>query len=249
MAILANLVGQTLVVIARYPGQYLIFGGKLYYPDYRRLIRVAGNGYVHTSPDSYWDVLTIVDGSYAGPPFSGRTPWHQWDGSDDDSTSSTIRHAKLCQITDTISQDSETFTCVVHTKIYSFDSTQLYKRLFWWGLDGIFRTGMSATVMPIVYGGSVTWGELRERGITWEQLLHGTWGRPVAQQLSVETVVPEIGATAQRKFVKFMKKLRFRQVQFQIVFQTRGDDQTAPVRLFSLHAEVTPAQAVSKAIS
>jgi len=105
------------------------------------------------------------------------------------------------------------------------------------------------TALPIVYGGSVTWGELYTKGITWGQLLFGTWGRPVAQGLSVETIRPELGATAQRKFTKFMKKLRFRQIQFQVVFNTRGDDQTAPVRLFSLHAEVTPAQAVSKAIS
>lgn len=249
MAILANLVGQTLVVIARYPGQYLIFGGKLHYPDRRRLIRVAGNGYVHTSPDSYWDVLTIVDGSYTGPPFSGRTPWHQWDGSDDDSTSSTIRHARLCQITDTISQDSETFTCVVRTKIYSFDSPQLYKRLFWWGLDGAFRLDANAKVMPIVYGGKITWGSLLERGTYWGDMLNASWGLPNVELISIETVRAEIGGAAQRKFTKFNKKLRFRQVQFQVDFETDGDSLTAPVRLFSLHAEVTPAQSVSKAIS
>lgn len=157
--------------------------------------------------------------------------------------------APLLRITDAISSDSEDFQCVARTKILSFDTPQLYKRLFWWGLDGIFRMNVSATVTPIVYGGAVTWGELYTRGITWSQLLHGTWGRPIDAPLSVETVRPELGATAQRKFTKFSKKLRFRQLQFQVVFNTRGDDQTSPVRLFSLHAEVTPAQTVSKAIS
>ncbi len=157
--------------------------------------------------------------------------------------------APLYRITDAITTDHEDFQCIVRTKILSMDTPQLYKRLFWWGLDGIFRMEARGTALPIVYGGSVTWGELYTKGITWGQLLFGTWGRPVAQGLSVETIRPELGATAQRKFTKFMKKMRFRQIQFQVVFNTRGDDQTAPVRLFSLHAEVTPAQTVSKAIS
>lgn len=155
----------------------------------------------------------------------------------------------LLRITDDVNADFEEFQCVARTKIFAFDTPQLYKRLFWWGLDGIFRMDVSATVTPIVYGGSVTWGELYAKGITWGQLLFGTWGRPVAAPLSVETIRPELGSTAQRKFTKFMKKLRFRQLQFQVVFDTKGDDQTAPVRLFSLHAEVTPAQTVVKAIS
>lgn len=157
--------------------------------------------------------------------------------------------APLYRITDSISSDSEDFQCVVRTKIYAFDAPQLYKRLFWWGLDGIFRMSVSATVTPIVYGGQVTWGKLYTEGVTWGELLFGTWGRPVAGSLAVETIRPDMGSTAQRKFTKFMKKLRFRQLQFQVVFNTSGDSQTAPVRLFSLHAEVTPAQTVSKAIS
>lgn len=157
--------------------------------------------------------------------------------------------APLLRISDAITSDHEDFQCVARTKIYAFDTPQLYKRLFWWGLDGIFRMDVKATVTPIVYGGQVTWGELLEKSVTWGDMLDGTWGRPIAQGLSVETVRPELGAAAQRKFVKFNKKLRFRQLQFQVVFDTRGDDQTAPVRLFSLHAEVSQAQTVAKAIS
>ena len=159
------------------------------------------------------------------------------------------RVAPLYRISDAITDDFEDFDCMVRTKIYAFDTPQLYKRLFWWGIDGIFRMDVTAIVTPIVYGGRVTWGELYSKGVTWGQLLNGTWGRPIAAGLSVETVRPELGATAQRKFVKFNKKLRFRQLQFEIAFSTRGDAQTAPVRLFSMHAEVTQAQSVSKAIS
>ena len=176
-----------------------------------------------------------------------------WLGAVNDSESvlktKAISSRTLLRITDAVTADYEDFQCVARTKVFSFDTPQAYKRLFWWGLDGIFRMDVAATVTPIVYGGTVTWGELYERGVTWGQLLFGTWSRPVSAPLTVETIRPEIGSAAQRKFTKFLKKLRFRQLQFQVVFDTRGDFNTAPVRLFSLHAEVTPAQTVVKSIS
>src|SRR5690606_29376655 len=155
--------------------------------------------------------------------------------------------ASLYRITDGLSSDNESFECMIRTKIYSFDAAQLYKRLFWWGLDGIFRKDVTAVVMPIVYGGTSTWGEFIEKGITWGDRLLGAWGRPTSPWFAVETVRRETGATAQRKFTKFNKKLRFPQLQFQLTFETTGDDQTAPKRLFSIDAEVTPAQVVAKA--
>lgn len=249
MAVLATLNDETLVIVARYPSQYLIHNGMLHYPDWEGVVRVKGYGPVISSADSYWDLMTIVDGDYDGPPFSGRTPWHQWDGPADASTSSSVRHSKLLRVTDEISSDYEVFQCVVRTKIYAFDAPQLYKRMFWWGLDGIFRLDTRATVLPVALGGQVTWGELLSNGVTWGDLLYGTWGRPTEPGLSVETIRGDVGSSAQRKFLKFNKKLRFRQVQFQVVFNTRGDADTAPARLFSLHAEVTQAQTVSKAIS
>jgi hypothetical protein len=77
----------------------------------------------------------------------------------------------------------------------------------------------------------------------------GTWAQPTSKGLSVETIRPDVGASAQRKFTKFLKQLRFRQVQFRVEFLTDGSSSTAPVRLFSIHTEVTAAQGVSKAIT
>lgn len=155
----------------------------------------------------------------------------------------------LYRITDDLSSDFEEFDCVVRTKVYSFDAPHQFKRLFWWGLDGIYRMGVKAAAIPIAYGGQVTWGDLIDRGLTWGDLLFGTWGRPASPGLIIETDQPDAGATAQRKFTKFRKGTRFRQIQFQVAFPTRGDDQTAPVRLFSLHTEVTTRQTAPKAIS
>jgi hypothetical protein len=199
------------------------------------------------SGDVYWTRPGIFAGNYEGDWFSGSMDGYKWDGAVDDSPSSMGRRSPLLRITDEITSDSEPFTCVVRTKIFNFDAAQVYKRMFWWGVDAIFRTEVKGTVRPIVYGGSVTWGDLRTR--TWGDLLSGTWGRPTVKGLSVETVRPELGDSAQRKFAKFMKKLRFRQAQFEVEFTTDGSSATAPVRLFSIHTEVTPAQAVSKAIS
>ena len=154
---------------------------------------------------------------------------------------------KLYRIIDSITTDSEDFTCSVATKIFNYDSSSIYKRLYWWGVDAIYRQQVRGVVVPITYGGQVTWGELLTK--TWGELLMGTWAQPTSKGLSVETIRPDVGASAQRKFTKFLKQLRFRQVQFRVEFLTDGSSSTAPVRLFSIHTEVTAAQGVSKAIT
>lgn len=74
-----------------------------------------------------------------------------------------------------------------------------------------------------------------------------TWGQPSSELPIVET--QRTGGAAIRKFVKFYKSLRFRQVNFQVSFDTDGSISTAPVRLFSLMTYVRAKQRVSKPIS
>lgn len=52
-----------------------------------------------------------------------------------------------------------------------------------------------------------------------------------------------------RKFVKFFKSLRFRQIFYRIQFPTDGSSATAPVRLFSLMTYVNPKETVSRTIN
>lgn len=245
----ATLENQTFVAVGRSSDTTVRFLGEEHYPDAHGIIRVYGSGNLELPYGSFWDLVTIVDGEYYGKPFSGDTPGATWLGDPDESESQLDRHSPIYRITDAITTDDEPFKCVVHTRIMSFEMPQKYKRLFWWGIDGIFRLDVRGTVVPVIYGHSVTWGQLLSQGSTWGALLPTTWGSPGATSNVVETMRPDVGATAQRKFARFRKKLRFRQLQFRIEFNTRGDTLTAPTRLFSVHAEVTAAQTVSKAIS
>lgn len=244
---IADLDNETLVVIARFDTQFLRFDGQDYYPDENKVVRLNGTGEVMASPHSWWDLLTIVDGNYSGPPFTGDMPGYRWTGDENNSTSESFRHAKLYRITDEITTDKEDFTCLVRTKIFHFDSPSKYKRLFWWGIDAIYRKVATGRVIPVTYGSAVTWGELLN--YTWNQLLSGTWRQPFVKGSSLETIRPELGLSAQRKFSKFRKGIRFRQAQFEVEFETDGSMDSAPVRLFSIHTEVNQAQTVSKAIT
>ena len=83
-----TLSNQTLVVIARDPGQTLTcdtqqaVSARPYQP-----IRVVGATGVCTFSPGWWYKLTIVDGIYYGPPFGGEDELAEWEGDPDSSES------------------------------------------------------------------------------------------------------------------------------------------------------------------
>jgi len=158
-----------------------------------------------------------------------------------------VRAAKTFQISEVISDQGEVMRCVAQTKNFSYEASSVFKRLFWWGMDSTFRTEVKAIATPILTNYTVTWGALL--AYKWGQLLAFTWGQPIAGTISAETVRDTTGFGAARKFVKFKKGLRFRQINFKLDFASDGTTATAPVRLFSLMTYVKPKERVSKTIS
>lgn len=152
------------------------------------------------------------------------------------------------KIEDRVTAASEDMLCVLVTKNYNFDVPGSFKVLFWWGIDAIFKTNIQGQVIPGVYNLSTTWGKLFTDGISWGNLLGGTWSHPY---LSDPSVISEVntGPGPARKFVKFFKKLRFRQLQFRITFRTDGSVDSAPVQIFTLSTYMTEKQTVSKTVS
>lgn len=157
------------------------------------------------------------------------------------------RVAHTLHISEELGTDTETFQCILQTKNYTYDASSVFKRLFWWGVDAIFRGTVTGLVTPVTYNFAVTWGQLRLAGTTWGDLLNFTWGQPSSDLPIVET--QRTGGAAIRKFVKFNKGLRFRQINFKVTFDTDGSTNSAPVRLFSLMTYVRAKQRVSKPIS
>lgn len=176
-----------------------------------------------------------------------------WSGTENASTSiqTPARTAITLTLTDSFDIDEEQMTCTLETKNFNYEASSIYKRLFSWGVDAIFRGQVTATAIPITFNHAVTWGQLRLAGTTWGSLRRGgfTWGQPTSGGMSVETVVDTSGVSSSRKFIKFRKSLRFRQIRYRLVFDTNGSATQAPVRVFSLMTYVKPKEKVSKQVT
>jgi len=160
------------------------------------------------------------------------------------------RTAKTLKITDAVLAGMrEPMICHVRTKNYNYQASANYKRLFWWGVDALFRNKVTGTVVPITFNYSVTWGALRTKPATWGQSLNFKWGQPLTGGLSETTALDTAGSGPTRKFAKFRKGLRFRQAYFTVDFETDGASDTSPVRLFGLTTKVSTKEDVVKSVS
>lgn len=200
----------------------------------------------------YFDEATVAgaEAYFDGSTASTATDTYAWTGTVFASTSThtvTTRSAKTLMITDGLTTAAEIFQCVVQTKNFNYDQSSKYKRLFWWGADVVFRGQLVAVANPIVFSGSVTWGQLLTR--TWGQLLAFTWAQPATPVLSVSTAINTTGTGSTRKFIKLNKGLRFRQVNYQLTFSTDGSVSSAPVRLFSLTTFVALKETASQSVT
>lgn len=140
----------------------------------------------------------------------------------------------------------ESMTCSIQTKNYDLAISHKFKRLFWWGVDLVTMANVDGTVTPVTYGFTVTWGGLA--AFTWDSLT--TWGSPTITPPGITTSVSVAGISGgSRKFIKFLKSIRFRQVNFAVSTTTTGKSTDAPVRLFTLTAFVNQKQDVVKSIS
>ena len=157
------------------------------------------------------------------------------------------RVAKTLHISDVFSFDVENFVCSIQTKNYNYQSSSTYKRLFWWGADAIFNGEVKAIVTPITFNTSVTWEQMNL--YTWAEVGANDWSQPANPGADIQTIRDTPGGTALRKFVKFLKALRFRQVHYRLEFETDGTLLQAPVRVFSLMTYVRAHQRVSKTIT
>jgi hypothetical protein len=136
--------------------------------------------------------------------------------------------------------------CEVRTKNFDIGASHLFKRLSWWGADILSNNSVTGSAQPIVFSFQTTWGALKNGGITWSQL--NTWGQPLTSYPSVSTAVAT-GSGTQRRFVKFPKTLRYRQINFDIKMTTNGTTTDGPARLYTIAIATNVRQTVAKAIN
>ena len=146
---------------------------------------------------------------------------------------------------DTKFDTDEDFTIRLVTKSYDFGPSYAFKRLYWWGADILGNVTTAFKVIPNVYNVPVKWGQII--GKTQAQL--GTWGRPLDAALDVTDSAAANNTTNYRTFLKLLKGLRFRQLQFILEATYQGLNSTAAYRIFSLTAFVDSKETVSKKVS
>jgi hypothetical protein len=123
------------------------------------------------------------------------------------------RRARLLRIEDAIGNVGEPFLCELKTKNFNYKLASNHKRLFWWGVDALFRQRVQGQANPVVYNSQPTWGQLLTQGATWSQALSGTWGAPFVGDTSEVTEYDLTNLGSSRKFVKFRKSLRVRHLR------------------------------------
>lgn len=149
-----------------------------------------------------------------------------------------IKTFKLQNGYDATLAESAAITCTMQTK--NFDSAygrryrifsfgQRYKKMHWWGVDVVTSQSVTGIATPVVTNFQVTWAQAKAN--SWAQL--NTWLQPLLVIPGTVTTWPAPGVNA-RHFIKFMKSLRYRQVNFQIIMTTDGTLNTGPARLFGI---------------
>lgn len=143
--------------------------------------------------------------------------------------------------------DTETFTCKLSSKVYSMNVPYSYKRLMWWGVDLLAKTDVDATVVPVVYGRAVRIADLTSSTIA------ALSGRTVATPLDISINVSDTAninnPSSVRMFIKYIKSLRFRQIQFKLTSIVDGTTNTGPLHIYSATAFIANKETVNKKIS
>lgn len=143
------------------------------------------------------------------------------------------------------STNSETITCSIKTKNYDYGVPHRYKRLMWWGVDIATISTITGTLQPVVVGFSVTWDDLATK--TWDQIATNSWDQPLDVPVIVQNVIPV--QSSLRKFGKFPKSIRFREVNYSVSWSYDGTNVSGPTRFFTITTIIGTKEHVSKALT
>lgn len=145
--------------------------------------------------------------------------------------------------------DTESMDFFVLTKTYDFNVPYTFKRLFFWGADVLSKVNINALVTPVTYNTQVTWAQLAALGLKWQDLVGHSWQQPLDVSINVSDSVTIVNVTGVRMFLKWLKALRFREINYTISGTTTGVATDSPVRIFKLTAWVTNKELVSKKLN
>lgn len=126
----------------------------------------------------------------------------------------------------------EPFDCFIKTKYYDYANAANFKRLMWWGADAAINTKVTARLDPTQYAVNKTWKELED--LTWDSPDLYTWSRPLVPGITVEDSTTVGYELSGRKFIKFLKSIRFRKLSYELAFSSTGVDETKVFKLVTV---------------
>lgn len=135
---------------------------------------------------------------------------------------------------------THTIECIATTKDFDMADPLRFKRLFWWGADVISGNQIIADVQPISLQFSPTWEQLGDTII--DEL--NTWGNPLDENSTTETIIAADNIFTTSRMVKFLKSMRFRKINFSVMLESNGTS-LEPAKIFSYLAVVKTKQQVS----
>lgn len=138
--------------------------------------------------------------------------------------------------------------CRINTKNYDLANSHQFKKLNWWGADVVANQSVTGTANPVIFGFIPTWEMLANQNKIWSDLSSTTWAT-TASSASVSSTVSASGSGTLRRFLRFPKALRFRQISFQVELQTDGSTADGPVKIFSLTIYAATKQTMTKAVN
>jgi hypothetical protein len=181
-----------------------------------------------TGSELTWvDKVLCWEGSVLTTPFDGDSANASWTG---------VAHASTSI---SLANEAVVITCTALTKTYDMAVSHKFKKLFWWGADVLTSNEVIGVASPIITVFQVTWDELS--AYTWDQL--NTWQFPLSSPASV-TTAQSPGSGVLKKFVRFLKGLRFRQINFSVIMTSSGMRTDGPARLYTITAVVSTKQVV-----
>lgn len=136
--------------------------------------------------------------------------------------------------------------CITKTKNFDMAISHQFKRLWWWGIDTSTGRDITGIATPIIVAFSVKWRELETK--TWRSLEGNKWGQILSSPTSIITVITGSGSAA-RRFAKFNKALRYRQINFEVQLKTNGSTTDGPARLFTMTIVTESRATVPKAVN
>lgn len=133
----------------------------------------------------------------------------------------------------------------ITTKNYDLANPYQFKKLYWWGVDVETNTSVTGTVNPIIFGFLPTWSMLTGTWLSYAAVL---WGSLLVTP-SVSSTVSAVGSGNLRRFIKFPKALRYRQINFQVFLTSSGSTTDSPAKIFSVIAMTATKETLTKALS